>query len=152
MLEDARKKFVLAGKLVGKLIWKLNKRGLDKEQTEFDLTRQRIIGIQLTDRDIRDAEKKRLIPRRTYKFYLDPTGHVVPVKSKNIQPDVLMYLTFDTFYKLTTGRLSVQEAYRLRMLQIRYMKDVDRQEEDFLKDAGLVLKLMNKIQQEMLNV
>lgn len=149
MLESAKKKFTLAARLVGTLIGRLNTRGLKNEQVQYDLTRQRIIGIQFTDRDIREAENKRLLPKRTYKFYLDPTGHVVPVKSKTVKPDVLMYISFNTFYSLMFGKISVQEAYRLRLLQTRYMKDIDVQEEQFLKDAGLVLKLMNKIQEEM---
>jgi len=149
MLEDARKKVMLAGKLVSTLIGRLNSRGLHEEQTTYKLIRQRVIGIQFTDRDIREAENKRIIPKRTYKFYLDPTGTVVPVKDDRTNPDVLMYLTFNTFYSLMFGKMSVQEAYRLRLLQTRYMKNEDVQEEQFLRDAGLVLKLMNKIQDEM---
>jgi hypothetical protein len=149
MLEQTKRKFNVAGKLVSRLIFKLNARGLDKEQAEYDLNKQRIIGIQFTDRDIRDAEKKRILPQRTYKFFLDSTGHVVPVKSKATKPDVLMHLTFNTFTNLVYGNMTVQAAYRLRLIQIRYMKDVEEQEKDFLKDAGLVLKLMNKIQDEM---
>lgn len=149
MLESAKRKVMLAGRLVSTLIGRLNTRGLKKEQTQYDLTRQRIIGIQFTDKDIRQAEKKRVIPKKTYKFYLDTTGHVIPVRSKDTEPDVLMYLTFNTFYSLMFGKMSVQEAYRLRLLQTRYMKNKDIQEEQFLKDAGLVLKLMNKIQEEM---
>ena len=152
MLEDAKKKVMLAGRLVSTLIGRLNTRGLQEEQTAYQLIRQRVIGIQLTDKDIREAEKKRLIPKRTFKFYLDSTGHVVPVKDKNIKTDVLMYLTFNTFYSLMFGKMSVQEAYRLRLLQTRYMKNEDVQEEQFLRDAGLVLKLMNKIQEEMVKV
>jgi len=149
MLESAKKKIFLASRLVSTLIGRLNTRGLKEEQTTYQLIRQRVIGIQFTDRDIREAEKKRVIPKKTYKFYLDPTGHVVPVRDKNTKPDVLMFLTFNTFYSLMFGKMSVQEAYRLRLLQTRYLKNEDVQEEQFLRDAGLVLKLMNKIQEEM---
>jgi len=149
MLETAKKKVMLAGKLVSTLIGRLNSRGLREEQTTYQLIRQRVIGIQFTDRDIREAEQKRIVPKKTYKFYLDSTGHVVSVKGRDIKPDVLMYLTFNTFYSLMFSKMSVQEAYRLRLLQTKYMADEAIQEEQFLRDAGLVLKLMNKIQEEM---
>jgi hypothetical protein len=149
MLDSAKQKLDYAGRLFKLLMGKLNARGLHTEQQQYGLTRQRVVGIRLTDKDIRDAEKKRILPKKIWKFHLASDGQLIRVTDRNREPDVLMHLTFNTFYSLIKRKLSVQEAYRLRYIQVRYMKDVEHQEEDFLKDAGLVLKLMNKIQYEM---
>lgn len=149
MLENAKKKMHYASRLIRLLTSKLNARGLHMEQQKYGLNRQRIVGIRLTDQDIREAEKRHILPQKVWKFYLSPSGQLLKVNDRDRKSDVLMYLTFHTFYELLTGQMSVQEAYRLREIQIRYMKGIDRQEDDFLRDAGLVLKLMNKIQDEM---
>jgi len=149
MLEEARKKFHFAGRLMELITLKVNKRGLTREQQRYELNKQRIIAIRLTDRDILEAERYRLIPPKLYKFYLDGSGQIVRVSDVGSDPDVLMYLSFGTFYSLISKRMTVTEAYRAGKVQVRYMRNVDQQQETFLQDAGVVLRLMTEIMREM---
>lgn len=149
MLEEARRKLHFTGRLMELITLKLNRRGLSVEQRRYDLTKQRVVAIRLTDKDILEAEKHRLIPPKLYKFYLDGFGQIVRVSDRAAEPDVLMYLTFGTFYALISNRMTVTEAYRAGKVQVRYVRNVDQQEETFLQDAGVVLRLMTEIMREM---
>jgi len=149
MMSSAWRKLQLAGRILNVAVNGINRRGLAKEREEYGATKNRIIALRFTDDDIRDAEKKSLIPPKIYMFFLSSTGHVKQVTLPNIKPDVLLYLTISTLVRVSKAHMTLQEAYRLRLVQIRYMKDVDKQEEDFLHDAGLAVKFFNIIQAEL---
>lgn len=129
----------------------LNRRGLQREQMQYGLNKGRVMGVRFTDADIRDAEIRGKTPILTYMFQLDENGRLVRITERTVQPDVLVYLTLSTFNHICKGRISPQDAYKLRLLQIRYMSDVAEQEEDMLHDVGLALKIMNDIRAEVLN-
>ena len=149
MSDTAYRKLQLVGQLLKTVITRVNRRGLDKERQQLGLTKGRILGIRFTDGDIREAEKKSLLPHKVYLFYLGPQGSVQRVTLPNIQPDVLIFTTVSTFIRVSTANMTLQEAYRLRMIQMRYMKNVAEQEKDFLHDAGLAIKFFNIIQEEL---
>lgn len=151
MFESAKKKWMVASRLMNFLTRRVNTRGLSKEQQRYGLTKKRVIAIKFTDKDIRYAEKRGILERRSWKFYLSDDGMLVKVTDKSVEPDILMFLTLTTFMKLIKAQIGVQEAYRLRLLQTRYVNRQAEQEDDFLRDAGLVLKLMNQIQAEVLS-
>ena len=92
MLEDARKKIHLASRLIEIITRKVNVRGLSTEQSMWNLTHQRVVAIRLTDKDIIEAEKFRIIPQKLYKFYLDDRGQIIRVDDRAIDADVLMYV------------------------------------------------------------
>lgn len=148
MLGGAVEKARMAGRAVSRLVTMLNHRGLAEEQRQYGLDQGRIVGLQLTDRDIREAEKRRFLPRKTFVLCVDPNGQVQRLKG-NVEVDVLMRMTVATLIRITGGGLSVQEAYRLRAIQVRYMKNVEEQEKDFLRDSGLLLRVMNEVAQEV---
>ncbi len=149
MSDSALRKLQLVGQLLKTVITRVNRRGLEKERQQLGLTKDRILGVQFTDNDIRDAEKKSILPKKTYLFYLGPQGVIQRVTVPNIQPDVLIFTTVSTFIMVSTAKMTLQEAYRLRLIQIRYMKNVADQEKDFLHDAGLAIKFFNIIQNEL---
>ncbi len=149
MLEDARKKLHFTGRLLELITRKVNVRGLSSEQSRWNLTHQRVVAIRLTDKDILDAEKFHLVPQKLYRFYLDDRGQIVRVDDRDAGVDVLMYVSFNTFYSIVTARMTVTDAYRAGLVQVRYMKNQEGQQETFLQDAGIVLKLMTEIMREL---
>lgn len=149
MLEDARKKMHLAGRLIEIITRKVNVRGLSTEQSRWSLTHQRVVAIRLTDKDILDAEKFHLIPQKLYMFYLDDRGQIIRVDDRGANPDVLMYISFNTFYSIVSARMTVTDAYRAGLFQVRYMQNAEQQEDTFLQDAGIVLRLMTEIMREL---
>ena len=41
------------------------------------------------------------------------------------------------------------DAYRAGLVQVRYMKNPEGQQDTFLQDAGIVLRLMTEIMREL---
>jgi len=108
------------------------------------------MGFRFTDKDIRDAERLDPKMKRVFKFRLSPNGQVERVLDKGVIPDVLMYCTLTTLTHIASGKLGMQQATKLQLLQVRYLNKELEQEEEFIKDVALRLRVMNDIRDEVL--
>jgi len=146
----ATERLKYAGRMVKYFVTLLNRRGTLRDAPERGFDKGRVMGFRFTDKDIRDAERLDPGMKRVFKFRLSPHGQVERVRDRNVVPDVLMYCTLTTLTLIANGRLNVQQATKARLLQVRYLNKQLEQEEEFIKDVAIRLRVMNDIVEEVL--
>ncbi len=149
-LQNAKDKLVFAGKLIKYYVTLVNRRGSLTDAPSRGFDKGRVLGFRFTDKDIREAEAVDPKFRKVFKMRLLPSGQVERINDKTVRPDVLMYCTLTTLSSISTGRMTMQQANKLRLVQIRYLNKALEQEEEFIKDVGFRLRFMNDVIEEFI--
>lgn len=149
-LQNAKDRLFFAGRMIKYYVKLINRRGTLSDAPSKGFDRGRVIGFRFTDRDIREAEAQDPKFRKVFKLRLRPNGQVERILDKTVRPDALMYCTVTTLARISQGRMTMQQATMLRLVQVRYLNKALEQEEEFIRDVGYRLKFFNDLVEEVL--
>ena len=149
-IQNAKDRLFFAGKLIKYYVTLLNRRGTFRDAPSMGFDKGRVLGFRFTDKDIREAEAQDPKFRKVFKMGLSLNGKVERIRDKNVKPDALMYCTITTLASISQGRMTMQQAIKLRLVQVRYLNKVLEQEEEFIKDVGYRLRFFNDLVEEVL--